>query len=155
LDESSDILCVSDLPLRAKTPLPSDARRQGESTRVLFRAGVRYPLATRSIRFTRTQIKPNLRGEDEKLELSGQELAILIKPKPGEENEFCFMDGALRATNVKIGDDAGANVIHFTLQDLVDHFDIPEVSDIATTDPDRYNSFIAQLHQLEQITAKI
>jgi len=156
LDESSDILCMSDLPLRAKTPLPSDERSQGESTsKVLFRAGVRYPLATRSIRFTRTQIKPNLRGEDEELELSGQELAILIKPKPGEKNEFCFMDGALRAANVKIGDDAGANVIHFTLQDLVDHFDIPEVPDIATTDPARYNSFIAQLHQLEQITAKI
>jgi len=135
LDENDDILCVEDL-----SP---------------FKAGVRYPLATRSIRFTRTQFKPNLRGEDEELELSGQELAILIKPDGGEDaKEYCFMDAALRAANVKIGDDAGADVIHFTLQDLVDHFDIPEVPDIATTDPARYNAFIAQLHQLEQLTSK-
>jgi hypothetical protein len=46
-----------------------------------------------------------------------------------------------------------ANVIHFTLQDLVDHFDIPEVPDIATTDPARYNAFVSQLHQLEQLTS--
>jgi predicted RNA methylase len=148
LDESSDILCVKNLKQSATCP-------------PVFRAGVRYPLATRSIRFTRTQIKPNLRGEDEELELSGQELAIFIKAE-GELAEpelpsegWCFMDGALRAANVKIGDDPGANVIHFTLQDLVDHFDIPEVPHIATTDPDRYNSFIALLQQLEQITARI
>jgi hypothetical protein len=112
-----------------------------------------YPLATRSVRFTRTTIKPNLRGENEELELSGQELAILIKTEPLETAaEFCFVDGALRAPNVKIGEDDGAEVVHFTVQELVDHFDIPEVPDIATTDPGRYNSFIEQLHRLEQLT---
>ncbi len=118
-----------------------------------FKAGVRYPLATRSMRFTRTQMKPNLHGEDEELELSGQELAILIKPDGGPETEeFCFMDGALRAANVRIGEDDGKEVVDFTLQELVDHFDIPEVPDVATTDPVRFNSFIEQLHTLEQLT---
>jgi hypothetical protein len=101
-----------------------------------FRAGRRYALATRSVRFTRTQWKPNLHGEEEELELSGQELAILIGDK-----EMCFMDGALRDENVKIGD--GEFPIHFITQDLVEHFEIAEVPHIATTDPDRYQGYVA------------
>jgi len=170
LDENDDILCTQDLWFPSDKLESINAKTRNDSSFIIhhsslgpkgilapvFRAGVRYPLATRSIRFTRTQIKPNFAGEDEELELSGQELAILISPTPPraeEEGHYCFMDGALRAPNVKIGDDDGANVIHFTLQDLVDHFDIPEVPDIATTDPARYNAFVAQLHQLEQLTS--
>ncbi len=144
LDENDDILCVQDL---------------GD-----FRAGVRYPLSTRSIRFTRTTTKPNIRGEDEELELSGQERAVIIKSdSPStpstksktpstESNESTFMDASLRAPNVEVGEKPGAEVVQFTLQQLVDHFDIPEVPDIATTDPVRYNNLIAQLHQPEQLT---
>jgi hypothetical protein len=135
LDENDDILCLKDL-----------CRDHG----VAFVAGKRYPLATRSMRFTRTQMKPNLQGENEELELSGQELAILVT---AVGNEWCFMDAALRSPNVKVGDDDGKDVVHFTLQELVDHFDIPEVPDVAITDPTRFNSFVEQLHKLEQLAA--
>ncbi len=130
LDENDEILCVKDLGS--------------------FKAGVSYPLATRSVRFTCTQFKPNLQGEEEELELSGQELAILISRA---DTEYCFMDGSLRAANVKVGAESGAEAIHFTLQDLVEHFEIPEVPDIAAADPARYQAFVDQLHQLEQIAA--
>jgi hypothetical protein len=126
LDEQDEILCLQNLGS--------------------FRAGQRYPLSTRSVRFTRTQFKPNLQSKEEEIELSGQELAIEIGGK-------VLMDAALRADNVMIGEDEGAKVIQFTLQELADHFDIPEVPDIATTDPARYNAFIEQLHQLEQLAA--
>jgi hypothetical protein len=162
LDENDDILCI-------KVLVTSDQCS-------VFKAGERYPLATRSVRFTRTQIKPNLHGEEEELELSGQELAILVKAKPepdaapkvtrrknkewngaveepAEGKEYCFMDGALRAANVKVGGGEG-EPIDFTLQDLVDHFEIPDVPDIATIDPARYNAFVEQLHQLEQLIIK-
>jgi hypothetical protein len=160
LDEADDILCVKDLHLTKNSRINESANPNLTHCAPVFRAGVRYPLATRSIRFTRTQLKPNLRGEDEEIELSGQELAIFITPDdkgrlaapkfPSEGG--CFMDGALRADHVKIGEEEGAQVIHFTLQDLVEHFDIPEVPDVATIDPARYNVFVSQLHQLEQIT---
>ena len=154
LDENDDILCLKDLCL---------------DERLIFQAGERYPLATQSVRFTRTQMKPNLHGFDEELELSGQELAILIQARPdpsarqkaatrkvlepSEGKQFRFMDAALRAGNVKIGSDDGSDYIHFTLQNLVEHFDIPEVPPIAETNPDQYQSFIGQLHRLEQFTA--
>jgi hypothetical protein len=140
LDELDDVLCVKDLA-------------GPDSVGPIFQAGRRYPLATKSMRFTRLQKKPNLQGEDEELELSGQELAILIQPDSGEDaREYCFMDGALRAPTVRIGENPGADVVDFTLQELVDHFEIPEVPDIATVDPARYNAFIEQLHRLEQLT---
>jgi hypothetical protein len=133
LDEQDSILCILDLETPGKC----------------FRAGARYPLATRSMRFTRTQFKPNLHGEEEELELSGQELAIIV----GDENTAAtFMDGALRNENVRVGDAAGADLIDFTLQQLVDHFEIPDVPDIASANPERFQSFVSQLHQLEQWT---
>jgi hypothetical protein len=139
LDESDDILCVKALAVPGT----------GKS----FEAGQRYPLATRSMRFTRTQFKPNLHGEEEELELSGQELAILIRLNPDNpDDEFCFMDGALRHDNVRVGDDAGTDVVNFTLQQLVDHFEIPDVPDIARAHPSRFENYVAQLHQLEQLT---
>jgi hypothetical protein len=131
LDEQDDILCVKDLGP--------------------FKAGVKYALSSRSMRFTRKQFKPTVTGGEEELELSGQELAILIQPADGGEPK-CFMDASLRAANVKIGEDDGNAVVDFTLQELVNHFEIPEVPDIATVDPARYCALIEQLHRLEQLT---
>ena len=155
LDESDDILCVQDL---------TNEKRPGAIApfATVFHAGQRYTLSTQSVRFTRSVVKPNFRGEDEDLELSGQELAIYIKSPlsaksaksdKSEDKGSCFMDATLRDDNVKIGDARGAEVIHFTLQDLVEHFEIPEVPDIATADRARYQAFIQKLHQLEQLTA--
>jgi hypothetical protein len=152
LDEQDEILCVKDLT-NEKWPwaCPPFA--------TVFHAGQVYPISTQSVRFTRTQTKPNLRGEEEELELSGQELAIYVKSNLSADHQgrraeegSCFMDSALRADNVMVGQQSGAEVIHFSLQDLVEHFEIPEVPDIATTDPERHQHFIDLLHQLEQLT---
>ena len=157
LDESDDILCVKDLYLAHREMGEGGHGVPGEGP--LFRAGIRYPLATRSVRFTRTMLKPNLHGEEEELELSGQELAIIVSSHPADPanptdpTEFTFMDASLRAPNVKVGNDDGTEAVDFTLQDLVEHFEIPEVRDVAATDPVRYNAFVSQLHQLEQFTA--
>jgi hypothetical protein len=112
-----------------------------------------YPLSTRSIRFTRSQLKPNLHGEMEEIELSGQELAIYIRHGQDEDAmESCFMSESLRAGNVRIGEKRGEDVVQYTLQELVDCFEIPEVPDVSAADPARFNAFIEQLHQLEQLT---
>jgi len=51
----------------------------------------------------------------------------------------------------QIGGADGAGAIHFTLRELVFHFDIPEVPDIAATDSARCSACVEQLHQLQQL----
>lgn len=71
------------------------------------------------------------------------------KPPP----EYCFMDGKLR------DDDKttlpGEMVIHFTLQDLVNSFSIPDVPDVATVNPEAYEKNLATLADLEQLTTAL
>jgi predicted RNA methylase len=152
LDESDDILCIADL---------TNEKRPGASApyATVFHAGQRYALSTQSVRFTRAQLKTNIRGELEELQLSGQELAIFVKSSLSADHEgnavekgSCFMDASLREDNVQIDHGPGAEFVHFTLQDLVKHFEIPEVPDIAGADAARHQTFITQLHQLEQLT---
>jgi hypothetical protein len=150
----------------APSPNPSEADGDGAdgSTRgrarsPIFRAGQTYHITTRSVRFTRATFKPSLYGDDEEIELSGQELAIYIDaglPSRSPTGEaWCFMAAELRADNVTInaanGNRPGADVVHFTLQELVEHFEIPEVPDVAAADPARFENFLQQLRQLERI----
>jgi len=140
---------------------------------VIFRAGEKYSLRTQTVNVTRTDTKPNaFTGEPEELEHSGQELAIYISDgvrspfaKEGEDDgliEYCFMDHKIQAdqqTQVKTGkstkhsyDGADPVAINFTLQQLADHFDIPEVPDVATTNPEGYRKNLDLLTEIEDQT---
>lgn len=82
-------------------------------------------------------MKPDpLTGKDTEYLLVGQELAIYIAGEGG--HNFCFMDARLKGENVKIGEQFEPVTIDFTLQDLVGHFEIPEVPDVAQCNPDGY-----------------
>lgn len=164
LDEQDSIVCEKDL--------------LHPNGRLAFIAGRAYCIRTQTVTVTRSLRKPNaFTGEMEELELTGQELAIYLlsteilpdKPKKGDDagTEFCFMDAALKndkKTSVNTAKQAKgrsallnpevkdeANSIDFTLQQLCDHFTIPEVPDVATVNPIGYEANLKLLEELETV----
>ena len=100
----------------------------------------------------RTQKKPNaMTGELETLEFKGEELATFLDI---DGREYCFMDAKLmNDTHTAVADNRkmprGARPmgppIDFTLQQLCDHFVIPEVPDVATVHPEKFQASMAEL----------
>jgi len=150
LDEQDSIACKADLRLGAS---------------VAFAAGRNYPLRTQTVPVERKVRKPNPQtGDEEVLELTGQELAILLKV---EDNEYCFMDARLqtdpdtKVPNVKAckrrqpGPTTlkDPSAIDFSLQELCAHFIIPDVPDVATVNPKGYEKNLELLNELETVTA--
>lgn len=141
----------------------------------IFHAGQHYPLRTQTVQVTRTVTRPNaFTGAEEELEYSGQELAIFITDKPivpGQEDapppedskEFCFMDAKLkddpdtkittakRQKRRRSPDEGEEQAVDFSLQQLCNHFVIPEVPDVATNNPEGYKANLHLLSQLETI----
>lgn len=146
LDEHDFITCQTDLS------------REGD---VLFRAGQRYKVRTQTVAVNRKGSKVNLSGETEEVEFNGQELAIFLTDR--WDKEQLFMEERLRAEDVKITGvrKAGTpsrrtlrgepepNPIDFTLQQLCDHFEIPDAPDIATLQPANYQQFLDTLIEIE------
>jgi len=50
-------------------------------------------------------------------------------------------------------DKDGKVQIDFTLQQLIEHFTIPDVPDVATLNPELHQLNVAVLHEIEEITA--
>lgn len=147
------------------------------------RAGQKYSIRTQTVQVTRTTYKPNsFTGETEELEFTGQELAIFIgnklrppsssssssKSEDDDFEEFCFMDGKLRDGKTKIAEarqqkssrraqryqrEPDAIPIDFALQQLIEHFIIPEVPDVATNNPEVYRDNLKRLEEIEQLCA--
>jgi hypothetical protein len=151
LDEEDAIECKKDL---------ADA-----DGRLVFHQGSRYPLRTQTVGITRKVEKPNaFTGEPEELEYSGQELVFFVGSEPVGTSElydeYAFMDARLindpnttipNAKTAKKGTQGKA--VDFTLQQLCQHFVIPEVPDVATVNPQGYGSFLNALSELESITS--
>ena len=141
LDEQDEILCHTSLA-------PA------------FQAGLRYPIRTLTISVRRDGTKMNLTGTLDKVEWAGSELAIYV-------GDHLFMEARNRDASVTLslksdpdnapsGQDAPSRkdiTIDFTLHELVSHFTIPEVPDVATKNPALYQRLIADLHIIEQIVA--
>jgi hypothetical protein len=143
LDDNDDILCL-------KTFGP-------------FAAGARYPIRTETLAYRRVGTKMNLVGQLDDVQWEGSELAIYI-------GEHLFMDARLRGNDVRLSieDEAAEEAlrmpvqagtltpqrncpIEFTLQQLVEHFEIPDVPDVATRNPEGYQHNLDLLAEIEQI----
>jgi predicted RNA methylase len=132
LDDNDDILCLKDLSLR-------------------FRAGVRYTMRTETFRIRRWGTKLNLTGERDEVEWEGSELALFIKD--GEGIERLFMEERLKGHDVRLSiqNEGEPSPIEFNLQQLVEHFEIPEVPDVSQTRPEEYSKMLERLDLIEQI----
>jgi hypothetical protein len=140
LDELDEIECKKDL-------------------RPHFSAGRKYPIRTLTVQVCRNGQKMNNEGFKDAVEWTGSELCIYIKsPLEGDQ---CFMEERLRseAVNISLPDlsdepnPTGPNAVRidYTLQQIADHFIIPEVLDVAALHPDGYNRNLDLLRQIEEI----
>ena len=154
LDEENAIHCTQDLmgnvpdaPIKAR--YLEQANPTKRSVKLAFKAGTTYEIRTKTLHVERLKVKPDpMTGKDTEYLMVGQELAIYIKGEGG--HEFCFMDARLRGEQVKISEDIFEQVrIEFTLQDLVGHFEIPEVPDVAQCKPSEYQLNLQRLDELE------
>ncbi len=164
LDEEDSIVCKLDL-----VGIPPSKKDETAPPRRIFQAGQRYSIRTQTVQVTRTGSKFNsFTGGMDDLEFSGQELAIFISdglndPTNDKQklDEYCFMDQKiLHDKNTKVSntgkrqrDNNNERVqIDFTLQQLADHFEIPTVPDVASTNPEGYKQNLNFLTELETLT---
>ena len=178
LDEVDVIECRVDLmgaPALTEEQVKLEEKRAAEGkvplTRrhaLLFAAGQKYSLRTQTVNVTRSSGKWNpFLSRMEDVEHSGQELAIyisngIVDPTEKESKlvEYVFMDAKIKGdenTAVQVGKKqkygSPDNVtIDFTLQQLADHFVVPEVPDVATANPGGYRDYLAALAELERVT---
>jgi hypothetical protein len=174
LDEQDVIECKRDLMGLPIVTVKDDGKAVAPKARVpkvIFRKGEKYSIRTQTVNVTRTTMKPNpFTGMSEECEHSGQELAIylcdgLVPPgeKIKDQKEYCFMDASIMSdpeTKVKTGASFAMNgdmstAIHFSLQQLADHFVIPDVPDVATVHPEQYRKNLDTLVELESITTAL
>jgi hypothetical protein len=147
LDEVDDIVCSKDLMVAG---------------RKAFRADHTYPLRSSTVAVKRSGTKLNLAGELDQVEWDGQELAFFITDGLGQER--VFMEARLRASNVRVsllkpGEKPGRQdedhlepcQIDFTLHELVEHFVIPDVPDVARVNPDGYQRNLHLLKEIEEL----
>jgi hypothetical protein len=153
LDEENSIRCTKDLMGNVPvSPLKAYYFEKDNPTKrefkLAFKAGQTYTLKTQTLHVERPKTKPDpLTGKDTEYLLVGQELAIYITGEGG--HEFCFMDARLKTDGVKIGEQYQPITIDFTLQDLVGHFAIPEVPDVAKCKPQEFQLNLQRLDELE------
>ncbi len=121
-----------------------------------FRTGKSYAIRTLTIQTVRTGDKLNLEGGLDDVEWSGSELAIYLTDDGGVER--LFMESKLRVDQVQlsIAGPVGKNLtgraaIAFTLQQLAGHFIIPEVPDVATLFPEKYQHNLDLLDEIERL----
>ena len=113
-----------------------------------FDAGQRYAVSTQSVTVKRSGSRPNLQGDPEEIEFSGNELAILLTNKDGIQR--CFMEARLRAPSITI---SPPGKVEFTLQDLVEHFVIPDVADISQVNREAFTANMEAINKLEGLLA--
>jgi hypothetical protein len=162
LDEQDDIVCSKDLGGGdVSSPM---APPLGGVSSPAFRADCSYKLRSTTIAVKRSGTKLNLMGEEDEVEWDGQELAFFITDDSGVER--IFMEGRLRAENVRLsilkpGEKPGKQdedcietcAVDFTLQDLVGHFIIPDVLDVARVNPEGYQRNLDLLKEIEELCA--
>lgn len=131
IDESDAIECVKDL--------------HSKDMKVIFKTGEKYPLSSRTLQVERVSWKPNMAGRDEEMLLNGREMAIVLKDHEGHDWNFVQLHREAKV-NLRWGE---TFTPHFDLEVLVNHFQIPEVPDVASASPDAYRNNLNTLRQIE------
>jgi len=134
-----------------------------------FTAGQSYALRSLTVQVNRRGTKLNIHGDLDDVEWNGSELGFFIRDDDGVER--LFMEERLRHKSIKVSilkpgvkelakaitgdEDATACAIDFTLQELVEHFTIPEVLDVAALNPDGYNGYLRLLEEIETLCSSL
>lgn len=99
---------------------------------VMFIPGESYPLKAQIVRVNWDERKPRSTGNPEHTELTGFESAFVVKDHSNVER--WFLEARL-GRNVQL---RNVTDLDFTLQDLIEHFEVPDVPTIAEQKPEEY-----------------
>lgn len=140
LDEFDSIRCTANL----NVSLPDG------SSHTAYCAGRSYRLGSSTTKVVRRSTRTNSAGEAEPVELVGSELVIRIRDDAGHNRPFLdprVLHPSVTLPEVEDRPDA------MSLEVLLGHFEIPDVPDIATTQPEEAQAAAARLHELERALA--
>ena len=110
-----------------------------------FKAGESYPIRTESIMGKKTETRHRPGFGPEEVLVTGQEVLVAIRDTEGDDHAF---------TQFPVTEEMDewhnytADYAH-TLSDLITHFAMPEVLDIAEADPKTYNLYRKRLENLQ------
>lgn len=108
-----------------------------------FLAGQSYSLSTATRKLERPHQRQNaVTGENEECTLHGHELVIEVTDARGRCHEFGDFTDSERAA-------ASAGVACHSLEELVEHFLIPAVSDVSQVHSEKYRRFLSLLEALD------
>lgn len=134
LDEHDSLVCRRDDPPR-------------------FRAGRRYEMTAQPVFITRSGTVRTMAGSIEDVSRTGRETCYLVMDDRGEPNAFRTQ----HANEMEVVDELG--VVEQrpprALAELLAHFEIPAVPDIATLQPARYQEMRDRLKQLEELSQQL
>jgi len=114
-----------------------------------FKAGKTYPITTETVEVTRKSFRMNLIGDEEEMEFTGYQLVTHVL---SDHEDHVFVDGSCLADGVTTTLKHPASLTH-VLQDLLEHFHIPEVPDVVAAKPQQYQKHLATLLEIEQAIA--
>lgn len=109
-----------------------------------FRAGRRYPLSTETIEWKKEEERPRYHAgkrDTEQVLVRGHDLRLTLHPEGGMGKPVHFIFNPDRLTGET-----------YSLEDLAAHFALPEVKDISTLHPERYQENLSLLDELESMT---
>jgi hypothetical protein len=116
--------------LRCRTSVPFDSS-------VLFSRSRRYAITTERVKIQFKERRARRDGVCEPVTLTGSEMLVRIKDNAGNWHRC-------------IASPAGKHALIHDLQFLVDHFDIPEVPDVAQLNPKQFAANKRALRALEK-----
>lgn len=111
-----------------------------------FIAGLRYAMRTETFEGRKIETRKRPGHGPEQVLVSGQELAILVTDDAGETH--CFTQFA--PSDDDTGEERPPCEHQHTLADLVAHFTIPDVPDVATLNPALYQDYKHRLLALQR-----
>jgi hypothetical protein len=160
LDEEDSIRCVEDfsgvpssefqVPSSRNSPTHNSHPTQLPNSQLItFRRGRSYPLKSETVTVTWRESKPNLSGEEEELELTGQELVLSVQDDHGQWHAFA---DARHLGQLSTQATRNSQLPRWhPLPLLVAHFEIPDVPDVATVRPAEYQRHLRTLQELEAL----
>ena len=141
LDEAANVECREDLFAN-----DGSVDESGIEAHPSFREGRSYTVSSRI--FLGCKIEKRYRpgkGGTEDVLITGQELMLLLVDDTGRLHAFTQFPVSEEQKREEF-----ETVKRFhRLQKLVKHFKLPDVPDIATTDPELYQTYVDRLHELE------